>query len=94
MNATPTPRIDLSRWEAEGGTPLPSAMQPGADAPLLQRLGAALVAEWNKLPMPLQRAIYDRAVAAGLADDDDDEPALKRRMALFLHQHKRPATTD
>jgi hypothetical protein len=93
MNATtPTPRIELSRWEAEGGTPLPSAMQPGGDAPLLQRLGAALVAEWNKLPMPLQRAIYDRAVAAGLADDD--EPALKRRMALFLHQHKRPATPD
>ncbi len=92
MNATPTPRIDLSRWEAEGGTPLPSAMQPGADAPLLQRLGAALVAEWNKLPMPLQRAIYDRAVAAGLADDD--EPALKRRMALFLHQHNSSPSTD
>lgn len=95
MNNTTTttpPRTELARWETEGGAPLPAATLPGgSDEPLLQRLGAALVAEWNKLPMPLQRAIYDRAVA-GLAADD--ETALKRRVALFLHQHKSPASPD
>lgn len=85
-----TPRTELARWETEGGTPLP-AMPRNGDETLLQRLGAALVAEWNNLPMPLQRAVYDRAVA-GLAADD--ETALKRRMALFLHQHKRPESPD
>ena len=34
-----------------------------AERRLLGRLGAALVGEWNNLPMPLRRAIYDRAVS-------------------------------
>ena len=82
-------RTELARWEAEGGAPLPasSTTLPGRDAPLLQRLGAALVCEWNNLPMPLQRAVYDRAVAGQAASD---AARLKRRMACFLHDHKRP----
>ena len=88
-NTTTPPRAELAQWETEGGSPLPAATPPGGDAPLLQRLGAALVAEWNNLPMPLQRAVYDRAVAGDPAADD--ETALKRRMALFLHEHKSPA---
>ena len=84
--ATTGPRAELSRWETEGGSPLPATSD--GDALLLQRLGAALVSQWNELPMPLLRAVYDRAVA-GLAAEE--ETAMKRRMARFLHQHKQPA---
>ena len=49
------------------------------------RLGAALLGEWNNLPMPLRRAIYDRAVRGAMTGDPS---ALKRRMACFLHDRK------
>ena len=52
---------------------------------LLQRLGAALVTQWNDLPMPLQRALFDRAVVKDATCDTD---LLKARMARFLHDHK------
>ncbi len=51
---------------------------------MLQRLGAALVVEWAQLPMPLQRAIYDRAVAG------DENGLLKAEVARFLHDHHGP----
>jgi hypothetical protein len=82
---------DLETWDAEGGA-LPVGAPTGTDAPaalsgaerrLLGRLGAALVGEWNHLPMPLRRAIYDRAVRGAC-----DPSALKRRMARFLHDRK------
>lgn len=75
-------RASVGDWESEGGHPLP----PPDDGPLLQRLGAALVGEWNNLPTALQRAIYDRAVA----DGGDDGGGLKRLVARFLHEHKSP----
>lgn len=54
---------------------------------LLLRLGAALVQEWNTLPMATRRALYERAVDGHPAADD----ALRKHdMAVFLHQHKRP----
>jgi hypothetical protein len=52
---------------------------------LLQRLGAALVTEWNDLPTPLQRTLFDRAV---VKDPTSDTDLLKARMARFLHDHK------
>jgi hypothetical protein len=45
------------------------------------------VGEWNNLPTPLRRAVYERAVAVGAAPGGD--AAMKRRMARFLHDHKR-----
>ena len=56
-----------------------------AERQLLQRLGAALVTEWNDLPTPLQRALFDRAVVKDPASDTD---LLKASMARFLHDHK------
>jgi len=85
--------LDLEAWDAEGGALAVSA-QTGADAAttlsaaerrLLEHLGAALVGEWNNLPMPLRRAIYDRAVRGATTSDPS---ALKRRMARFLHDRK------
>jgi hypothetical protein len=52
---------------------------------LLVRLGAAVLGEWNNLPMPLQRALYDRAVAASSGRGGG---AARRDMACFLHDHK------
>jgi hypothetical protein len=84
---------DLEAWDAEGGA-LAIAAQTAGDAAttlsaaerrLLGRLGAALVGEWNNLPMPLRRAIYDRAVRGAPTCDPS---ALKRRMARFLHDRK------
>lgn len=57
------------------------------DQALLLRLGAALVQEWNTLPMAIRRALYERAVEGAPAALDDRR---KRDMAIFLHEHKRP----
>lgn len=82
-------------WDGEGGAP--PGGEPGAgdlppsltraDAPLLQLLGAALVGEWNHLPMPLRRALYGRAVAGA---SPGRVAVLKRRLARLLHDHKGP----
>jgi hypothetical protein len=85
----------LEEWEAEGGASagVPQASERGASRPsprerlLLQRLGAALVDEWNNLPVPLQRAIYERAAGGG---SSLNRLTTRRQMARFLHDHKKP----
>jgi hypothetical protein len=83
-------RAALQVWETEGGanaelfdTPPPMG---GHEAALLVRLGAAVLGEWNNLPMPLRRAVYDRAVSI---EAGRGEAAARRNMARFLHDHKR-----
>lgn len=75
----------LEAWEAEGGASADADTLSEVDRLLLQHLGAALVGEWNNLPMPLQRAVYGRAVGGGASCD---AATLKRQMARFLHDHK------
>ena len=85
----------LEEWEAEGGASagMPQASEHGASRPsalerlLLQRLGAALVGEWNNLPAPLQRVIYERAAGGG---SPLNRLTTRRQMARFLHDHKKP----
>jgi hypothetical protein len=85
----------LEEWEAEGGASAgaPQPSEHGASRPsplerlLLQRLGAALVGEWNNLPAPLQRAIYERATGGG---SSLNRLTMRRQMARFLHDHKKP----
>jgi hypothetical protein len=100
MNNRLSPRViedveiamGLQDWEAEGGASAAAmrahvndaATSPAIERSLLERLGAALVSEWNNLPMPLRRAIYDRAVRGNSARNR----TLKRQMARFLHEHK------
>ena len=100
MRTAPTSKLagvpsapDLAAWDAEGGasddpvhTPENAAATLSAEEYLqLARLGAALVGEWNNLPMPVRRAIYDRAVRG---EPGGDISVLKRRMARFLHDRK------
>lgn len=94
MTPAMPPRIDLPTWDAEGGALSGVAVPPTAadaematDDDLLLRLGAALVREWNTLPMPTRRALYDRAVSGPAPAED---AALKRDMAIFLHDNKSP----
>ena len=85
----------LEEWEAEGGASagVPQAIEHGASRPsplerlLLQRLGAALVCEWNNLPVPLRRAIYERASGGS---SSLNRLTTRRQMARFLHDHKKP----
>ena len=85
----------LEEWEAEGGASagVRQASEHGASRPsplerlLLQRLGAALVGEWNNLPAPLRRAIYERAAGSG---SSSNRLTTRRQMARFLHDHKKP----
>jgi hypothetical protein len=77
----------LDSWEAEGGAPRAAAatLPSAAEWELLQRLGAAIVEEWNDLPMPLQRALFAHAVGGNAQPDGD---ALKAQLARFLHDRK------
>ena len=83
---------DLEAWDGEGGAP-GAPVQTSDAAPaaaravhrrLLECLGAAVVCEWKRLPMPLQRTLYNRAVGGETARP---QSAHKRRMARFLHVH-------
>ena len=56
---------------------------------LLERLGAALVGEWNNLPAALQRAVYERAAGGS---SSWSRLTMRRQMARFLHDHKKPGT--
>jgi hypothetical protein len=84
----------LEEWEAEGGSAdLTQAIERTASRPspvdrlLLERLGAALVGEWNNLSAPLQRAVYERATGGGASLNN---LTTRRQMAQFLHHHKKP----
>lgn len=87
----------LEEWEAEGGVSagLPQASEHDAwhlsppERLLLERLGNALVHEWNNLPTPLQRAVYDRAASGS---SSRSRLRMRRQMARFLHDRKAPAT--
>jgi len=83
----------LARWESEGGAPGP-ASEPVRDGPLplsqreeriLQCLGAAVLLQWNDLPTPIQRQLFEHAVAVGEARQTAQ---LKEEIARFLHMHK------
>jgi hypothetical protein len=84
----------LARWESEGGAPGPASEEPSRDMPvplseqegrILQCLGAAVLLQWNDLPAPIQRQLFEHAVAMGEAGQTAQ---LKEQIARFLHKHK------
>jgi hypothetical protein len=76
----------LDRWTNEGGA---AGTEAGALSPgemhILRCLGAAVIAQWTDLPMPIQKLLFEHAVAAG---DAGDTARLKEQIARFLHNHK------
>jgi hypothetical protein len=83
----------LARWESEGGAPGPvSELSRDKPVPLsedeeriLQCLGAAVLLQWNDLPTPIQRQLFEHAVTMGEAGPT---AMLKEQIARFLHKHK------
>jgi hypothetical protein len=55
---------------------------------VLRCLGAAVIMQWNTLPTPLQREIFDTAGSVGKLLDTE---ALRGQIARFLHKHKNDA---
>jgi hypothetical protein len=91
--ADPQMAEGLARWEGEGGAPQASPRSDrgrakalaAAERHVLERLGAAVVMEWNALPTAVRRAIFRHAWAA---EASYDPVRLKARVARFLHDHK------
>lgn len=52
---------------------------------VLRCLGAAVIMQWNALPTPLQREIFDTAGSVGKLLETE---ALRGQIARFLHKHK------
>ena len=52
---------------------------------ILRCLGAAVIMQWNSLPMTLQREIFDTAGSVGTLLDT---AALRGQIARFLHKHR------
>jgi hypothetical protein len=52
---------------------------------VLRCLGAAVIMQWNSLPMTLQREIFDTAGSVGTLLDT---VALRGQIARFLHKHR------
>jgi hypothetical protein len=52
---------------------------------VLRCLGAAIIMQWNSLPTPLQREIFDTAGSVGTLLET---AALRGQIARFLHKHK------
>jgi hypothetical protein len=85
----------LEEWEAEGGASAGPQQASEHDAwplspperLLLERLGNALVHEWNNFPTPLQRAVFDRAATGRVPWN---RLRMRRQMARFLHDRKPP----
>ena len=80
--------------ESEGGALLTPASELSRDKPaplsegeerILQCLGAAVLLQWNDLPTPIQRQLFEHAVSMGEAGQT---AMLKEQIARFLHQHK------
>jgi hypothetical protein len=91
--ASNPPASALARWENEGGASGPaSGLSRDKTLPLseeeeriLQCLGAAVLLQWNDLPAPIQRQLFEHAVAMGEARHTAE---LKEQIARFLHTHK------
>jgi hypothetical protein len=62
--------------------PVPLSEQEGR---ILQCLGAAVLLQWNDLPAPIQRQLFEHAVSMGEARHTAE---LKEQIARFLHTHK------
>jgi len=49
---------------------------------LLERLGVAVVSEWNGLSMPVRGSLFERAVRVPTSSDDG---RVRAQLARFLH---------
>jgi hypothetical protein len=79
----------LARWENEGGRTDTDWEKRAAliqeEERILHCLGAAVIMNWNNLPMEVQRELFASAVSVS---DPLLTAELKEQIARFLHSHK------
>lgn len=89
--AESTPAVD--RWENDGGSMArgpggtsgrPDELISSAHRRILQRLGLAVLNEWNGLPVDVQRKLFKAASEYGASPSAE----ITERIARFLHDHK------
>lgn len=78
----PNPLVTaLSRWESEGGT-----ISTAESETIISHLGAAVLAQWNKLSREAQRDLFNAAV--DMNETSRDPEIFKQHIAVFLHHNK------
>jgi hypothetical protein len=83
----------VAGWDSEGGAPQTAVREKRVEqAPLtedeehvLQRLGAAVLVQWNDLPSRIQRQLFDHAASMG---EPRYTTQLRGEIARFLNKHK------
>ena len=78
----------LSRWEGEGGALAPTGATDSIDESelrILARLGAALLDDWDELPIAVQGSVVRRAKMLGRPGD---HAHVKENLARFLREHQ------
>ncbi len=85
----------LAVWDDEGGPVQPDGgVQAGlgeVEERILQRLGAAVIVQWNELPTEIQRGLFQRAAAM---NEPGHAAQLREEIARFLHDHKDDEAAD
>src|SRR2546426_2150858 len=87
------PTRALARWEGEGGAPQPKsennretrAALAKEEEHVLRCLGAAVIMQWNDLPVDVQHELFEHAISMGKLHRTAE---LKGQIARFLHKHK------
>src|SRR5246127_15184 len=83
----------LARWENEGGA-AKGAPQEARDEMtslakeeehILRCLGAAVIMQWDDLPMDIQRELFEHAISMGKLHHTAE---LKGQIARFLHKNQ------
>ena len=83
----------LARWDNEGGA-AKGASQEARDEMtslakeeehILRCLGAAVIMQWDDLPMDIQRELFEHAISMGELHHTAE---LKGQIARFLHKHE------
>ena len=73
-------RAELSSWKRMGRRKLGEVEER-----ILQRIGAAVIVQWNDRPTEIQRQLFQNAVSMG---EPLNASRLKEEIARFLHNHK------
>ena len=81
---------DIGRWNDEGGARADldtdaAATLTAEERDILERLGAAVVLEWDAMPTDLKRTLFKLASANG--GTTSGVTALSTAIARFLHDH-------
>lgn len=88
-----SPAQSIDRWENEGGATVQSRTRAAehldeefsvAESRMLQRLGVAVLTQWNDMSVEAQRKLFRSASEHGISRNPD----IRAQLARFLHDYK------